>query len=519
MNELAAIAAIEDNMVIVIGSIVYDQSHSEYEITRFIDAGSFGNVYEARKKSDGTLWAVKTLQTPFADQTALKAFINEGNLAITISHQNVIKYLYFHDGSSLPGLPPHIIMELADGGTLLQLIESRRTNTHFLSNDELKQLFAQLIDGMEAINAKLVHRDIKPENILLASGTLKISDFGLSKIVAEATRTSSFKGIGCLPYMAPEAWRLEKNTILMDVYSMGIVFYELATLKHPLTVSKGDVRSWQDAHFFQNPARPDALNKSLPPIISQTIAKMIEKKSESRFQNWPEIRSFLSKDNAPIRSDSALVDKVLKKRIEVDEKAREQQLAIEKRNQELKDLKVMISYQFNNEIIEPIRTLLEEVNSKYAGTKNVITTASDSMTANIRTSSQRQITLEVRPIIKEDFYRERVRDDYGMQSRTRELRLPTYRGQPLLAWGCLKADDERGFNLLLLENQNSPYGTWHLLINRSRAIVGEQRIAPFPFDFDEIEKEIELVGAMHIYVSEGKALDIQFITEFIAEYI
>jgi serine/threonine protein kinase len=506
-------------MVILIGSLVYDQSRSEYEITRFIGAGSFGNVYEARKKSDGSLWAVKTLQTPFADQTALKAFINEGNLATTITHENVIWYLHFHDGSSLPGLPPYIIMELADGGTLLQLIESRSTNAQFLSNDELKQLFAQLIDGMEAINAILVHRDIKPDNILLASGTAKISDFGLSKIVTEATRTSTFKGIGCLPYMAPEAWRLEKNTILMDIYSMGIVFYELATLKHPLTVSKGDIRSWQDAHFYQNPTRPDALNKSLSPIISQTIGKMIEKKSEARFQTWLEIRNFLAKDHTPTKSDSALVERVLKKRMEVDEKAREQQLAIEKRNQEIKNLKALITYQFNNEILEPIRAFLDEVNSKYAGAKNTIATTNHSMTAKITTSSHKQLHLEVRPIIREDFYRERVRDDYGMRSRTKELRLPTYRGQPLLAWGNLKADDGRGFNFLLLENKESPYGTWHLLINRSNAIAREQRIAPFPFGFDEIEEELQHVGIMHIYVSEGKALDIQFITEFIAEYI
>jgi serine/threonine protein kinase len=174
-------------MVIVIGTIIQDHTKAEYEITKFIGAGSFGNVYEARKKSDGTLWAVKSLQTPFADQTILKAFINEGNLAAKISHQNVIKYVFFHDGSTFSGLPPYIIMELADGGTLAQLIESRRLKGQFLSNDELRAFFAQLINGMEAINSFLVHRDIKPDNILLVSNTLKISDFGLSKIVAETT--------------------------------------------------------------------------------------------------------------------------------------------------------------------------------------------------------------------------------------------------------------------------------------------------------------------------------------------
>jgi serine/threonine protein kinase len=506
-------------MVIVIGSIIQDQTNRDYEITRFIGAGSFGNVYEARRKTDSTLWAVKTLQTPFADATILKTFINEGNLAATISHQNVIKYTFFHDGSTFTGLPPYIIMELADGGTLARLIESRQAKKQFLSNDELKAFFAQLIDGMEAINVSLVHRDIKPDNILFASGTLKISDFGLSKIVTEATRTTTFKGVGCLPYMAPEAWRLEKNTILMDIYSMGIVFYELATLKHPLAVSKGDITAWQDAHFFQNPSRPDVLNAGVSSVISQTISKMIEKKPESRFQNWSEIRHFLAKDHVATTSQSSLVDTVLKRRMEVDEKQKAQQLAIEKRRQEIDQLRQVISYQFNNDIVQPIKAFLDQVNSQYAGPENAISISQNGMSANISTSSHKQLTLDVRAILKEDFYRERIIDDFGMRSSRTELRLPTYQGQPLMAWGYLKAQDNRGFNFLLLENKESPYGIWQLLINRSNAIAREQRIAPFPFDFDEIEEEIQHLRGMHIYVSEIRGLDTEFICKFVAEYI
>jgi serine/threonine protein kinase len=506
-------------MVIVIGSTVQDQSNTEYEITRFVGAGSFGNVYEARRKSDATLWAVKSLQTPFADPTILKAFTNEGNLATTISHRNVIKYIFFHDGSTFAGLPPYIIMEFADGGTLAQLIESRQARRHFFSNDELRALFAQLIDGMEAINASLVHRDIKPDNILIQSNTLKISDFGLSKIVAEATRTTTFKGVGCLPYMAPEAWKLDKNTILMDMYSMGIVFYELATLKHPLSVATGDITSWQNAHFFQNPSRPDRVNADLSLVISQTITKMIEKQPQSRFQNWVEIRDFLARDLIAVRSQSALVDSVLKKRMEIDERHKAQQLETEKRNHEIEQLKQTILYQFNNDIMQPIKIFLDQINAKYSGPKNTVHISPSGTSATINTSSGRRLDLEVRPILKEDFYREGVIDDFGMRLQRRELRLPTLRGEPLLAWGYLKATDKRGFNLLLLENKDSPYGVWHLLINRSSALVGEQRIAPFPFGFDEIENELQHVGVLHIYVSEVRPLDNEFICQFISQYV
>lgn len=506
-------------MVIVIGTIIQDHTEAEYEITKFIGVGSFGNVYEARKKSDGTLWAVKVPQTPFADQTILKAFINEGNLATAISHPNVIKYVFFHDGSTFSGLPPYIIMELADGGTLAQFIQSRRSKGQFLSNEELKAFFAQLIDGMEAINSFLVHRDIKPDNILIHSNTLKISDFGLSKIVSETTRTSTFKGIGCIPYMAPEAWKLDKNTILMDIYSTGIVFYELATLKHPFTVTKDDIASWQNAHLFQNPSRPDQINPQLSPVISQTIIKMMEKQPQQRFQNWAEIRTFLDNDQVILGPHLGLVDAVLKKRMEIDEKLKAQQLEREKRLQEIKDLEQTISYQFTNDIIQPIKTFFDQVNSKYAGPQNFVQVSSDGMSATITTSSHKQLSFKVRPILKEDFYRERVINDFERRSTRTELCLPTFQGQPLLAWGLLKAPDERGFNLLLLENKESPYGIWKLLINRVNPIARVQRAEPFPFNFNEIEKEIQLVGAMHVYVTEIKDLDTDLICAFIAEYI
>ncbi len=506
-------------MNIIVGSVILDNNKAEYEIRKFIGAGSFGNVYEARNNSDRTLWAVKTLQTPFAEETILKAFINEGNLATRISHRNVIKYVFFHDGSTFSELPPYIIMELADCGTLAQLIDSRRSKGQFLSNDELKAFFAQLIDGMEVINSYLVHRDIKPDNILLLSNTLKISDFGLSKIVAEATRTTTFKGIGCIPYMSPEAWKLDNNTILMDIYSMGIVFFELATLKHPLTVTNGDITNWQHAHMFQNPSRPDQINPALSPVISQTITKMMEKQPQRRFQNWAEIREFLDKDRITQSTRSDLVDAVLKKRMEIDEKYKTQRLEIEKRQQEVERLKQTISFQFINDIVQPIKIFFDQINSKYTGSKNSVQLSSNGMSASIKTSSNNELRLEVRPILEEDFYREKVIDDYGMRASHKELSLPTLQGKPLLAWGLLEAPDERGFNLLLLESKESPYGIWQLLINRSNAIARDQRISPFPFCFEEIEKELRYIGAMHIYVSEPMGLDTEFICEFIAQYI
>jgi len=232
-------------------TIVYDQDAKKYNIVKFLGRGSFGDVYLIKENTSEKLFAIKTFSTPFVDDTVLKSLFNEGRLAQEISHQNVIQYYFFHDGIQYEDLPMYIIMEYAEGGTLEKLIQEKKNKRDFFSNEELIQLFEQLINGMEAINSQLIHRDIKPDNILIQDNVLKISDFGLSKYVTQATRTSTFKGIGCLPFLAPEGWKLDKNTIQMDIYSMGIVFYELASLTFPYEVTKGDFEEWQNVHLFQ----------------------------------------------------------------------------------------------------------------------------------------------------------------------------------------------------------------------------------------------------------------------------
>ena len=264
-------------MVILPGTKIIDDKENEYKVIEFVGNGSFGNVYRIENVKNNKQFALKTLMAPIADETSLKAFINEGNLATKIHHENVIRYHYFHDGSQSPDMPPYIIMDYADGGTLYFAIQEHISTGKNFENQELLELFTQLINGMEAINDCLVHRDIKPDNILIMNNKIKITDFGLSKIVQESTRKSTFKGFGCIQYMAPEGWTLDKNTVQMDIYSMGFVFYELATLNFPLEVGSNDIQDWRDAHLFQNAKPVDHRNPKISPVISQIITKMIRK--------------------------------------------------------------------------------------------------------------------------------------------------------------------------------------------------------------------------------------------------
>ncbi|MCH7963100.1 MAG: serine/threonine protein kinase [Bacteroidetes bacterium] len=505
-------------MIVKSGSIFYDGKKNEYEVIEFLGNGSFGDVYKINHKSKNKVFALKTIQSPFVSDNVLNSFINEGGLSQKVSHKNVIKYYYFHDGLLYPELPLYIIMEYANGGTLDDKINERKINSDFFSNSELLKMFNQLCDGMNAINNSLIHRDIKPDNILFDGNTLKISDFGLSKIVTESTRTSTFKGIGCLPFMAPEGWRFEKNTIQMDIYSMGFVFYELACLSHPFTITKGDYTEWQEAHFYQNPKSPKTTNTELSNVFVNTIFKMIEKKASQRFTNWEDIKNNLAKESLPNSQDSPLIESIISRKSDENQAATEARLKREKREEEIKSLKKLVKYQLKNEIVEPIEIFINELKQKSDGITINIKEGGHDLHYIITNNYSQIIIIELDVIIEEKFWKEFEVSDFGRSFIKRELRVPKLYNRNIVAWGHVKANDQRGFNLVLLENPNDIYGEWYTSFNTNSALVRSERIEPFAFEFSEIEREIQITG-MHIYVKSISQLSVDRIKEFISNYI
>lgn len=190
-------------MIITIGSVVKDNKDNTYKLTEVIGQGGFGTVYKAIREKDSKLFAVKTLLQSFSSDDDFQSFKNEVSLAQIVSGENIINYEYVHNGEIFNELPPYIIMEYANGGTLAQEIEKRIKNDNPYNKEELQKMFLELVTGMKTINEKLVHRDIKPENILISNGVLKISDFGLAKIVNDTTRSKTLKGYGTVKYFAP----------------------------------------------------------------------------------------------------------------------------------------------------------------------------------------------------------------------------------------------------------------------------------------------------------------------------
>ena len=139
-------------MIITIGSKVKDGEGNTYTLTEELGHGGFGCVYKAECEADKSVYAVKTLLYSFGDEVTAASFKNEVKISSEVSGEHVIHYIYAHDGDEYPELPPYIIMEYAEGGTLADQIEERKKTNSPYSKEELRNLFLQLVDGMKSIN-------------------------------------------------------------------------------------------------------------------------------------------------------------------------------------------------------------------------------------------------------------------------------------------------------------------------------------------------------------------------------
>jgi serine/threonine protein kinase len=289
-----------------IGAIVGGPNGNNFELTEFLGAGAFGEVYRAENKENEIVLAVKLLPLPGISDPALKqALLNEAALATQVHHPNVVNVLHAGDNTEVG---PYLLMEYVSGQTLKDFLHSR-TQDSMLGLGKAIEIMLQIAQGARAINDKLVHRDIKPDNIIISGNRVKITDFGLSKLVTERTRTLTFKGVGPIRYMAPEAWQLQQNTPKMDIYSVGLVFYEILTLQHPLQSRVADashIEAWRKAHLFESIGDIRPLRGDIPRPLAQLLSRMVAKRSTDR-PEWDEIIAILSSTGVEFENSEDLI--------------------------------------------------------------------------------------------------------------------------------------------------------------------------------------------------------------------
>jgi TolB-like protein/Tfp pilus assembly protein PilF len=260
-----------------------------------------GVVYEAEDTRLGRHVALKFIPDHLTqDQRALDRFTREARAASQLSHPNICT---IHDIDDNQGCP-FIVMEKLDGESLKQHIREHSTGRG-METDELLDIAVQVADALAASHAKgIVHRDIKPANIFITpNGQVKILDFGLAKLaktgrIGTATDSSleeSLTQVGVIPgtavYMSPEQARSEDLDVRSDIFSFGVVLYEMATGKKPFTGT--NVVTTLHAVINQKPAAPRTVNPSVPRELEAIIAKAMEKDRNQRYKDAAEMKADL----------------------------------------------------------------------------------------------------------------------------------------------------------------------------------------------------------------------------------
>ena len=272
------------------------QQVSHYRILGKLGGGGMGIVYEAEDLKLGRHVALKFIPENLAgDPKSLERFTREARAASQLNHPNICTIHGIEDNNG----HPFIVMEKLDGESLKQHIAG-----HAMEVDKVLDVGVQVADALVASHSKnIVHRDIKPANIFLTpSGQVKVLDFGLAKLVHnlgtedDAGADNSLTAVGVIPgtavYMSPEQARSETVDARSDLFSFGVVMYEMSTGKKPFTGNNSLVTL--DAVLHSKPVPPRDLNPKIPIELEGIIGKAMEKDRNHRYQSAAEMKSDLA---------------------------------------------------------------------------------------------------------------------------------------------------------------------------------------------------------------------------------
>jgi len=250
-------------------------------------------LYRA-KAADGTLVALKTIPVAELSEEARERFAREAETCRALDHPNLIRV--FEMGEADGTL--YQAMELLEGADLSKALSDGREFTW----EEKLSIMEQVCAGLEyAHEHQLVHRDIKPANLFLEnSGRVKVLDFGTVR-VADSRLTEAGAAVGTLNYMSPEQIRGDRCTAAADVFSTGIVFFQLATGRHPFSARDRSLGQVVSAIVFEQPPRLSELRPDAPEGLEFILTKALEKDPAGRQQNAGELRQALEFCRAIIR--------------------------------------------------------------------------------------------------------------------------------------------------------------------------------------------------------------------------
>jgi eukaryotic-like serine/threonine-protein kinase len=266
----------------------------KYRIKSELGRGGMGAVYLAEQMGLGREVAIKELiPSAAADPTALARFMQEAQVMARTSHPNLVQV---HDFEQI-GEANYIVLEFVRGKSLRDWVNQAAI--------PLPQTFAVMHGVLQALDyahkRSIVHRDMKPENVLLSDeGAVKVADFGIARLTddsgAGSTATKTGTTVGTPQYMSPEQVASSKVDGRSDLYSAGIMFYELVVGQPPFTASEADGPFTLMAKHVQAPPKPPSVHKpGLDLRLEEVILKSLSKRPEERYQTGQEFDDAMSR--------------------------------------------------------------------------------------------------------------------------------------------------------------------------------------------------------------------------------
>ncbi len=253
-----------------------------YEIQEIIGVGGMANVYKAYDVIDGRTVAVKILRDEhMQNEDIVRRFRNESKAISVLTHPNIVKVydVSFNDKIQ------YIVMEFIDGITLKEYIDQQ----HVLRWKEAVHFTVQILRALQHAHDKgIVHRDIKPQNIMLLSdGTIKVADFGIARFARSSQQTLTDRAIGSVHYISPEQARGDVTDEKSDIYSVGVMLYEMTTGKLPFNADSPVTVALQQIQ--SQPKKPREINPDIPEGLESITIRAMQKDPARRYQSAAEM--------------------------------------------------------------------------------------------------------------------------------------------------------------------------------------------------------------------------------------
>ncbi len=271
-------------------TVLEGQTLGKYRILEPLGRGGMAQVYRAYHPQLDRYVAIKVMRTDLAEEPEFLArFKREAQAVATLRHSNIVQVFDFDAQDNVS----YMVMELLEGDTLRARLSDYRVRGEPMPLGETTRILLDVLDGLAYAHSEgMIHRDIKPANIMLTKrGQAVVADFGIAQIMGSTRHTATGALMGTLNYVAPEQGLEGKSDARSDIYSLGIVFYEMLTQQTPFDADTPLAILMK--HLNDPLPLPRKLNAAIPEPFERVLLKALAKRPEDRYQSAPDMAQAL----------------------------------------------------------------------------------------------------------------------------------------------------------------------------------------------------------------------------------